>query len=122
MSEVVDLDARRPHEAFWARCFGCAHRWKAVIPAGIVALLECPNCREMHGKAERVPMRCVECGNATLTLRATDELRATEIAFLGCGACGLEDRSEQFYGHPTRGLLSYGEWMDFIENDDGDAA
>ena len=50
MSNVVDLDAQRPHYAGWCDCYVCGHRWVAVIDARAdLWHLECANCGRATG-------------------------------------------------------------------------
>lgn len=48
MSEVIDLDAHRPHYAGPCSCLKCKHEWTGVAMT-TTRLLECPSCREMNG-------------------------------------------------------------------------
>ena len=45
MSDVIVLDAYRPHEVVKIRCRGCDTQWLAVYPVGTdTAKLECLDC------------------------------------------------------------------------------
>jgi hypothetical protein len=49
MTEVINLDDHRPHDARYVVCMKCAKDWVAVAPVG-VKNLECPECGEMSGE------------------------------------------------------------------------
>ena len=49
MSEIVNIDDHRPHEARYVACMKCANDWVAVYPAGVTGL-ECPKCGEIAGE------------------------------------------------------------------------
>lgn len=117
---VVSLDDYRPHETYCARCAECRHGWHAVVPDGTYDPLECPKCRALAGRVDRIPLRCLGCGNAVMADRRHDEDGAIEIAMSNCDVCAPDDGCELFYGHPTRGLLSFGDWMDAVEGGDGE--
>jgi len=65
MSNVIPLTRKEPHGHGEAFCFGCDHRWSAVVPVGITEL-ECPECKTMKGRltfAYTPPSGAVwECG------------------------------------------------------------
>jgi len=70
MTEVVDLDARRPHQAGPARCLHCGHEWAQVSLQGLMSF-ECPVCGLSKGVWVGIvrPMddECIyecKCGNA----------------------------------------------------------
>lgn len=48
MTNVVELDAMRPHYAGPCSCLQCHHEWTGVVPEH-TTLLECPSCRNMSG-------------------------------------------------------------------------
>lgn len=75
MSDVVDLNSRRPHLEGAAKCVECQHVWQAVAPTGTWQL-ECPACGLLKGvwKFITVPGRDIEiyvceCGNDMYFLR-----------------------------------------------------
>jgi hypothetical protein len=49
MSDIINLDDHRPHEARYVACMKCAHDWVAVFPVKATAL-ECSKCGEMSGE------------------------------------------------------------------------
>jgi hypothetical protein len=50
MSDVIELDSKRPHLAGEALCVGCKHEWAAVVQdIGVIPELECPKCSLMTG-------------------------------------------------------------------------
>ena len=64
MSNVVDLESRRPHFSGECICSGCGHKWIAVAPmTADKEMLECPSCRRNLGmtKAPFVPETFFEC-------------------------------------------------------------
>lgn len=48
MSNLVDLDAYRPHYAGLCSCLTCEHEWIGVVPT-IATLLECGACGQHTG-------------------------------------------------------------------------
>ncbi len=48
MSEVVDINSRKPVLEGTAKCVACKHEWQAEAPAGTKDL-ECPSCGLMRG-------------------------------------------------------------------------
>lgn len=48
VSNVINLDARRPHRSGNARCLNCKYEWGAVARPGAVTL-ECPKCSTFQG-------------------------------------------------------------------------
>jgi predicted RNA-binding Zn-ribbon protein involved in translation (DUF1610 family) len=69
-----------------ARCLGCKHEWIAVVPAGTVTELECPQCGAEKGlmrfpcERSESHWRC-NCGNSYLL--ATPK-------HLYCPNCGVD--------------------------------
>lgn len=53
MTNVLQLDAYRPHREGTAICAACKHTWEAVAPTGVI-FLECPECSTLKGQ-----FRCV---------------------------------------------------------------
>ncbi len=53
MSNVISIDANKPHLGGPARCLSCRHEWHAVVVAGSeqsVGGLECPSCSLSKGE------------------------------------------------------------------------
>jgi hypothetical protein len=48
MSDVVNLDEHRPHQAGPVVCLRCDYTWVAVRPLGVI-FLECPKCGAQRG-------------------------------------------------------------------------
>ena len=66
MTNVISLDAVRPHMTGNAMCLQCGTKWVAVAPIGTVEL-ECPECKTWKGvfegmTAPDVVWQC-DCGN-----------------------------------------------------------
>ena len=49
MTDVVDLDAHRPHLSGPVLCLRCQHEWVSVRPVDTPPGLECPQCGAMMG-------------------------------------------------------------------------
>lgn len=86
-SEVIDLQAHRPHLSGEAKCLSCNHEWAAVAPIGTV-WLECPECGLEKGRLAGTVYRdehhwhC-NCGN---------ELFYVTANVYYCPNCGLDQK------------------------------
>ena len=47
-SNIIDLDAHRPHIQGPAKCLHCNHEWQTVALAGVINVM-CPSCGLMKG-------------------------------------------------------------------------
>lgn len=56
VSNVTDLDSRRPHQSGEARCTDCRHDWIAVAPVG-TDWLDCPACGLSKGRFRHPSLR-----------------------------------------------------------------
>lgn len=57
VTNVIDLDSRRPHVTEWMRCTDCFYEHITVRPADAVRVWwECPKCGEMACKAIDKPL------------------------------------------------------------------
>ena len=48
MTDIVELDSRRPHYAGPCSCLKCWHEWTGVVPVAH-DWLECPSCGAFNG-------------------------------------------------------------------------
>lgn len=59
MSNIVDLDSRRPPEKYWvviAMCMPCGARWVGTVPIlQSLFTLECPSCGAKDSFASFIP-------------------------------------------------------------------
>ena len=64
----------------------------------------------------RIPLLCLVCGNAVMTLRDLDyEVGAMAAAHHGCTVCDPSgEGNEHFYITRTGDVLSFGEWCDLM--------
>lgn len=74
MTNVVDLDNRRPHAHGLIQCGRCEYRWVGVWPVGLW-WLHCPRCDgavNMHGTPVQVGV-CKFCGRPFTVCPEPDE-------------------------------------------------
>ena len=89
MSNVTELDERRPHITGNAKCSKCSHEWVAVVPeTEDFDTLTCPSC-EMHFGAFTGPLRpstvfMCYCGGTLFYLSPDGHV---------CHSCGKESFS-----------------------------
>ena len=43
MGKVINIRASQPDVTGSAYCYGCSHKWTAVVPHGMI-MFDCPNC------------------------------------------------------------------------------
>jgi len=48
MTDVINIDDHRPHEARSVECVACGKKWVAVFPVD-TKQLECPQCNKLDG-------------------------------------------------------------------------
>lgn len=73
MSNVLNLDDHRPHDAVYVACIECGKDWVAVVPTAHNVTLECPKCGAMSGEA-------VDGGNKDFFTRYMGRPKTTKTA------------------------------------------
>lgn len=65
MADVIDIQARRPHNTTHITCKECGHDWVAIYPAD-AQKLECPGCHSWlnHCGTRVFANTCATCGRA----------------------------------------------------------